>query len=61
MGISLISEIAARDFLDSRRLLKFDVPYQQSEQSIYLVYSKQRAEQEWLRSFIDFVKQYEVL
>ena len=38
MGISLISEIAARDMIRARRLLKFELPDFQFQNQIYLVY-----------------------
>ena len=38
MGVSLISEIAARDFVRERRLLKFPLPDYDTQQHIYLVY-----------------------
>lgn len=61
IGISFISETAARDFLRERRLLKFELPDYQSEQYIYLVYRIRYGSQSRVQTFIDYVKRYEVI
>lgn len=61
MGVSFISETAARDFLRERRLLKFELPDYQSQQYIYLVYRNRYGSQSRVQNFIDYVKRYEVV
>lgn len=55
MGISLISEIAAQDFLRSRRLLKFDLPKHQLTQNINLIYLENRASKDQTWNFVDYL------
>lgn len=61
MGISLISEIAARDFVRERRLLQFRLPQDQGSQKLYIVYRNRFTAQPKVQSFIDFLTHYEVL
>lgn len=61
MGISFISETAARDFLRERRLLKFELPTFQSQQYLYLVCRNRFGSQNRIQKFIDFAKRYEVV
>lgn len=60
MGVSLISEIAARDFIRERRLLKFELPGFQSQQYLYLVYRNRFGTHHRVQDFIDFLTHYEV-
>ena len=60
MGVSLISEIAARDFIRSRRLLKFELPDFKMEQQIYLVYRDKFGTDPGVQRFVEFVRNYEV-
>lgn len=60
MGISLISEIAARDFIRERRLLKFELPVQEYQQHLYLIYRKRFGMHQRVQEFIDFLTNYEV-
>ena len=60
MGVSLISEIAARDFVKERRLLKFTLPDYDSQQHIYLVYRSRFGSEPKVQDFVDFLKRYEV-
>lgn len=55
MGVSVISEIAARDFLRSRRLLKFDLSGYQDGGSLYLVYPKACSTKDAAWNFIDYL------
>lgn len=59
MGISFISEIAARDFIRERRLLKFELPVS-TQQRLYLVYRNSFGCQPKIQDFIDFLTRYEV-
>ena len=60
MGVSLISEIAARDFVKERRILKFTLPDYDSQQYIYLVYRSRFGSEPKVQDFVDFLKRYEV-
>lgn len=60
MGISLISEIAARDFVRERRLLKFELPNYQTQQNLYLVYRNRFGSQPKVQNFVEFLQNYEV-
>ena len=60
MGISLISEIAARDFIRERRLLKFELPDYGMEQWIYLIYRDKFGSQPSVERFVHFVRNQEV-
>ena len=60
MGISLISEIAARDFVRERRLLKFELPDYQTQQRLYLVYRNRFGSQPKVQNFVEFLQNYEV-
>ena len=60
MGVSLISEIAARDFIRGRRLLKFELPDYKVEQQIYLIYRDKFGAAPGIQRFAEFVRNYEV-
>ena len=60
IGISLISEIAARDFVRERRLLQFRLPQDQGTQKLYIVYRNRFSAQPKVQSFITFLTHYEV-
>lgn len=60
MGVSLISEIAARNFIRERRLLKFELPDFQSRQQLYLVYRNRFGTNGAVKDFIEFLLHYEV-
>ena len=60
MGISLISELAARDMVRARRLLKFELPDFQAQNMIYLYYRVRFGIDPAVQNFIDYLKHYEV-
>ena len=60
MGISLISELAARDMIRSRRLLKFELPDSNIQNMIYLYYRNRFGTQPAVHDFVDYLKNYEV-
>ena len=60
VGVSLISEIAARDFVRERRVLQFPLPQDQGPQKLYLVYRNRFTTQNKVQSFLDFLIHYEV-
>lgn len=60
IGISLISEIAARDFIRERRLLKFELPDYQTQQNLYLIYRNRFGSQPKVQRFVEFMQHCEV-
>ena len=60
MGVSLISEIAARDFVRERRLLKFNLPDYESKQYLYLIYRNRFGSEEKVQDFVNFLQRFEV-
>lgn len=60
VGVSLISEIAARDFVRERRLLKFELPDFDMQQELYLIYRSKYGTQPGIEHFVEFVQNYEV-
>lgn len=60
IGVSLISQIAARDFVRERRLLQFELPEMQDLQNVYLVYRSRFGAQRQTQEFIGFLEKYEV-
>jgi len=55
MGVSLISERAARNFIQEKRVLSFELPVE-SKKNIYLVYRKTDAYLDHMKSFARFVQ-----
>jgi len=60
MGVSLISEIAARNFVQERRILKFELPDFQTGQHLYLVYRNRYGTDSSVKKFIEYLSHYEV-
>ena len=58
LGISVISEKAARNLEKEKRILVFDLPWQISERNLYLVYQKDYILRKRIEKFIDFVKNF---
>lgn len=56
IGVSLISEIAARDFVRERRLLQFELDGYQSHQKLYLVYRNRFGISQNVSRFVDFLQ-----
>lgn len=55
-GVSLISEIAARDFVRERRLLKFELDGYNSHQKLYLVYRNRFGIPQNVSRFVEFLQ-----
>ena len=56
LGVSLISRLAAQDYLSGRRLISFEFPKTVSSRSLYLVYRSGYILQDDLQHFIQFLK-----
>lgn len=57
MGISIISEKAAHNFLQEKRLLSFELPQAFSERSLYLIYRKNYLLPSYVKEFLNFISQ----
>jgi len=57
MGISIISEKAAHNFLQEKRLLAFELPQAFSERSLYLIYRKNYLLPSYVKEFLSFISQ----
>lgn len=55
MGVSLISQMAARNYIEEKRVLCFELPVA-SEKTVYLVLRKSDAQQEYIRHFACFIR-----
>ena len=55
MGISIISEKAAHNFLQEKRLLVFELPQAFSERSLYLIYRKNYLLPSYVKEFLGFI------
>ena len=60
MGISLISEIAARDMIRAKRMLKFELPDFQFQNQIYLIYRDRFGMLPAVQDVINYLQRYEV-
>ena len=56
LGVSMISRLAAEDYLEARRLISFEFPKTVSSRSLYLVYRTGHIMQDDLQDFIQFIK-----
>ena len=58
-GISIVSEKAVKDYVESRRLLQFSLPEEFSGREFYIVYQKNYILKECAGEFIKFLKAYQ--
>ena len=58
IGVSIISQIAAHDFIQSKRVLKFDIPQFNIGKDIYLVYPTYYTSKHPAWRFIDYVQHF---
>ena len=58
LGISIISERAAADFIRAKRLLSIDLPDGNAERWLYLIHGKDYIFKPDTQDFIDFLKKY---
>lgn len=59
LGISIVSEKAVKDYVESRRLLQFSLPEEFSGREFYIVYQKNYILKECAEEFIKFLKSYQ--
>ncbi len=60
MGISIISEKAAHNFLQEKRLLAFELPQDFSERSLYLIYRQNYLLPSYVKEFLSFISQSKI-
>ena len=58
MGVSIISERAAKNFLEEKRLLMFELPEYSGSRELYLVYRKNCAVKDYVTRFMEFVRAF---
>ena len=58
LGISIISQRAAQNFLREKRLLAFNLPENTDSRKMYLAYRTDHGDYVPIREFVDFVKRY---
>ena len=58
LGISVISERAARNFLQEKRLLKFELPGEGNTRDLFIVYRRDQGSRAYIREFVNFVSKY---
>lgn len=58
MGVSIISEKAAKNFKEEKRVLVFDLPDSTTTRTLYIVYRKNYILNPHVKEFIQFMKKY---
>ncbi len=58
LGISFLSERAARNLIAEKRVLPFSLPAYNSVRELYLIYRRDRADRADIREFADFVRRF---
>ncbi len=58
LGVSIVSERAVRNFVEEKRLLKFDLPEDTAERRLYLVFSGELPAGSAVGTFADFVQRF---
>ena len=56
LGISIISEKAAHNFLLEKRVLAFELPQAQSERDMYIIYRKNYILPSYVKEFIKYIR-----
>ena len=58
LGVSILSERAARPLVESGRVLEFDFPGVDSRRALYLTYQREPPPKRHIRSFFRFVREF---
>lgn len=58
LGISIISERAAHNFLKEKRILMFDFPADNNKRDLYIAYRKNYILKDYIQDFLRYIKQY---
>lgn len=58
LGVSIISQRAAQNFIREKRLLAFNLPESNNSRKLYLAYRTEHLESVHIQEFVDFVKHF---
>lgn len=58
LGVSIISERAARNFCREKRLLMFELPDCSNTRDLYVVYRTSHSNRKYVKSFVEFVSKH---
>jgi DNA-binding transcriptional LysR family regulator len=58
LGISFISQRAAHNFLEEKRILMFELPGETSIRDLYVVFQKNYILRNYVKDFVDFLQQH---
>lgn len=58
LGVSIISERAARNFCREKRLLMFELPDSSNTRDLYLTYRPGQSNRKFIREFVEFVMRH---
>ena len=58
LGVSIISERAARNFCEEKRVLLFELPEDAARRSLYLISHKSYSLQPYIQKFTEYVKHF---
>ena len=58
MGVSIVSQRAAMNFLQEKRLLAFEMPEDSCKRNLYVVARTDRANNSHIKNFVDFLQRY---
>lgn len=58
MGVSIVSQRAATNFLKEKRLLSFEMPEDSCKRNLYVVARTDRANNSHIKNFMDFLQRY---
>lgn len=58
LGISVVSEKAAQDFVSAGKLLSFALPKEAAERHLYVAFHKQYILKDYVKVFIEYVQKY---
>lgn len=58
LGISVISNKAAKNFIEEKKVLMFELPEQVAARTLYIVFQKNFILKSYVKSFIEYVEKY---
>ena len=58
LGVSILSERAARNFAEEKRVLLFELPERSSKRYLYLLFRKNFVLRSYIQAFCDHIKKY---
>ncbi|MBQ9148880.1 MAG: LysR family transcriptional regulator [Oscillospiraceae bacterium] len=58
LGVSIISQRAAQNFLQEKRILSFSLPDQSNSRDLYVLYRRDQAGKSYVSEFVDFITRF---